>query len=145
MDRRETNRARRFAKNFLICCGESVSTFSKNTQNNARPLFRKEAPKANLLRKAPVADQIYISFIGREIANIEGSDIDALAKESRVRWINGVPKYPCPEHDWKNEKQARPSTEQGASKDMLYQLALAIDAEVITQSFDVFHPGSCLS
>lgn len=83
-----------------------------------------------------MSDQIYICFIGREIANIEGSDIDALAKEIKIRWINGVPKYPYPEHDWKNEKQARPSPKQGASKDMLYQLALTIDAEVTTQSFD---------
>src|SRR5436190_8395223 len=64
-------------------------------------------------------------------------DIPSLVKDSKVRWYNGVPKLPCPQHGWKEEKQKHSAaSEKDMSRDLLWQLALAIDTKEVEQPFD---------
>lgn len=126
-------RSGEYIKNLMLCGGHSVTQLASNPRTHSR--HHTGRARKMLSHRAPVSAQVHNAFVGRKTAGLEERDIPGLVKDSKVRWYNGVPKLPCPQHGWKEEKHSAAS-EKDMSRDLLWQLALAIDAEEVEQSFD---------
>ena len=128
-------RSGEYLKNLLLCGGQSITQLASNPRIHSRHHTGKASKM--LSHGAPVSAQVFVAFVGRKTSGVEERDIPGLVKDSKVRWYNGVPKLPCPQHGWKEEKQKTSATsEKDISRDLLWQLAIAIDAEEVEQSFD---------
>lgn len=124
-----------YTKNLLLLGGQSITQLASNPRAHSRHHIGKA--RKMLSYGAPVSAQVHKAFIGRKTSGLEERDIPGLVKDSKVRWCNGVPKLPCPQHGWKEEKRKHPAaSERDMTRDLLWQLALAIDAEEVEQSFD---------
>ena len=128
-------RSGEYIKNLMICGGHSITQLASNPRAHSRHHPEKARKMVSL--GAPVSAQVFMAFVGRKAAGVEERDIFGLIKDTKVRWYNGVPKFPCPQHGWKEEKQKHlAASENDISRDLLWQLAAAINAEEVEQSFN---------